>query len=49
MTGFNYRVDLDLMPFMFAAILALAVAWLTVGGHAVRVARANPIGALRYE
>lgn len=49
LAGFNYRVDLDLVPFMLAAVLAMAVAWITVGGHAVRVARANPIRALRYE
>lgn len=49
LTGFNYRIDLDLMPFMLAAALALAVAWITVGGQALRVARANPVHALRYE
>lgn len=49
LTRFNYRIDLDLMPFMLAAILALAVAWITVGGQALRVARANPVYALRYE
>ena len=49
LTRFNYRIDLDLMPFMLAAILALAVAWITVGGQALRVARAKPVYALRYE
>ncbi len=33
----------------FAGGLALAIAVATVGGHALRVARLNPIHALRYE
>jgi putative ABC transport system permease protein len=49
LTNYSYRMDLDFLPFMMAAALALGVAWLTVGGHAIRVARANPIHALRYE
>ena len=32
-----------------AAVLAIAIAWLTTAGHAYKVARANPIRALRYE
>ena len=34
-----------------AAVAAIAVtlAWGTVAGHAVRIARANPVLALRYE
>lgn len=49
LTAFNYRIDLNPLPFLAAAALALSVAWLTVGGHAWRVARASPIHALRYE
>ena len=32
-----------------AGLLALIIAAATIVGHAVRVARANPIHALRYE
>ena len=35
--------------FVIAAAIALGIAIATVVGHAVRVARANPIHALRYE
>lgn len=47
--NFNYAISLGLIPFISAAILALAVAAVTVGGHALKVATANPINALRYE
>jgi len=32
-----------------SGLIALAIAWATVGGNAARVARTNPIKALRYE
>ncbi|MFN3724780.1 MAG: ABC transporter permease [Allosphingosinicella sp.] len=46
---FDTRVDLGVTPFLFAGLLALAIAIGTIAGHALRVARANPIHALRYE
>lgn len=49
LNGFNERVDLGAAPFVAAGLLALVIAMATVAGHAVRVARANPIHALRYE
>ncbi len=41
----------ELSPFLFVgiALFSLAVGWLTVSFHAWRVARSNPIKALRYE
>jgi putative ABC transport system permease protein len=36
-------------PFFAAGLLALLIATGTVAGHAIRVARTNPIHALRYE
>ena len=47
--GFAYRISLSPLYFLGAAAVALAIAWMTVLAHAVRVARARPIGALRYE
>jgi putative ABC transport system permease protein len=47
--GFAYRIELNPLYFIGAGLAALAIAWLTILGHALRVARANPIGALRYE
>lgn len=48
---FPYRIDmLLLLPVcVVAGILSVLIAWLTVGGNAARVARANPIKALRHE
>ncbi|MGE5722846.1 MAG: ABC transporter permease, partial [Sphingomonadales bacterium] len=49
LNGFDARIDLGPAPFLFAGMLALAIAIGTIAGHAFKVARANPIHALRYE
>jgi putative ABC transport system permease protein len=49
LNGFDQRITLGPTPFLIAGAIALAIAIGTVMGHAVRVARANPIHALRYE
>ncbi|WP_420137666.1 ABC transporter permease [Sphingomonas sp.] len=49
LNGFDARIALSPLPFLFAGGLALAIAIATIVSHAVRVARANPILALRYE
>jgi len=49
LNGFDERITLGPLPFVVAAVIALGIAIATVVGHAVRVARANPIYALRYE
>jgi putative ABC transport system permease protein len=46
---FDARVDLGPGPFVLAGLLALGIAIGTVSGHAIKVARTNPIHALRYE
>ena len=46
---FDARIDLGPLPFVAASALALLIAVGTISGHAFRVARANPINALRYE
>lgn len=49
----TFPVRLDawvLIPLsLIAGLAALAIAWVTVGGNAARVARSKPISALRYE
>ncbi|MFQ5534146.1 MAG: ABC transporter permease [Sphingomonadales bacterium] len=49
--NFKYRIELLDHAYLFVAAgaIALIVAWLTVGLHATRVARSNPINALRCE
>jgi putative ABC transport system permease protein len=49
LNGFDQRIPLTPVPFVVAAVIALGIAIATVVGHAVKVARANPIHALRYE
>jgi putative ABC transport system permease protein len=46
---FDTRIDLGPVPFVAAGLLALAIAIGTIASHAIKVARANPILALRYE
>lgn len=47
--AYAYRIDLSPGYFLLAGGGALFIAWLTVAGHATKVARTNPIHALRYE
>jgi putative ABC transport system permease protein len=47
--GFASRISLNPLYFGAVGLAALLIAWVTILGHAVRVARANPIRALRYE
>jgi len=49
LNGFDVRIALTPGPFLLAGLIALAIAVGTVAGHALRVARLNPIHALRYE
>ncbi len=47
--GFAYHIELAPWMFIGASALALIIAMTTVIGHALLVARAKPIAALRYE
>jgi putative ABC transport system permease protein len=47
--SYAYRITLNPLYFVAAGIVALAIAWMTILGHAMRIARASPIHALRYE
>jgi putative ABC transport system permease protein len=47
--SYAYRISLNPLYFLAAGAVALIVAWATVFAHTVRLARASPINALRYE
>ncbi len=47
--SYAFRMELSPVYFVLAGAAALVIAWSTVIAHALRVARANPIHALRYE
>jgi putative ABC transport system permease protein len=47
--NFVYRIDITLWPFLWAGVLALMIALLTVIWRTIRAAMANPVESLRYE
>ena len=49
LSGFAYQTDLNALPFVASAIMALIIAFGTVSMQAFRAARSNPIDALRTE
>lgn len=46
---FDVRMTLGPTPFVIAGAMALLIAVATIAAHAFRVARTNPVHALRYE
>jgi putative ABC transport system permease protein len=46
---FAYRIDLTVIPFLFAGLLALLIALGTVSFQTIRAALSNPADSLRYE
>jgi len=49
LSGFAYRIPLQVWYFIGAGLVALLVAILTVGSQAIRAANRNPVNALRDE
>ena len=49
LNAFDTRITLGPTPFILAGLLALVIAIGTIAAHALKIARANPINALRYE
>jgi putative ABC transport system permease protein len=47
--GFAYRTSLNWVMFFLTAVVAVAIALLTVGFQTIKAALANPVEALRYE
>ncbi|MCW8926074.1 MAG: hypothetical protein OQJ84_07450, partial [Xanthomonadales bacterium] len=47
--GYEFRIDIDPLVFIYGGLLALLLAWFCVGWQVLRVARSNPVHALRYE
>jgi putative ABC transport system permease protein len=47
--NFTVRIDLDLMLFAGAGLIALLIAMITVSTQALKVARTNPVHALSHE
>lgn len=47
--SFAYRIEVSPFVFLLGFFMALLVAFLTLSYHTLKVARANPVEALRYE
>jgi len=47
--GFVYQAKMSIWIFLGAGIMALLIAWLTVGVQSIRAALTDPVKALKYE
>jgi len=47
--NYAYRIDPGILPFIGATAITMLIAWITVAGHAYRVAALRPVQALRHE
>ena len=47
--NFAYRINVNILIFIFSSLLAIGVALMTVSFQAVKAAIANPVEALKYE
>ncbi|WP_133551405.1 ABC transporter permease [Pedobacter duraquae] len=49
LSAFEYRVSISVLPFAMAVTLSVLIAMLTVSLQSVKVTKANPIDALKYQ
>jgi ABC-type antimicrobial peptide transport system permease subunit len=49
LSAYEYRIQISILPFAIAVLLSLIIAVLTVSLQSFKVAKANPIDALKYE
>ena len=49
LSNFTYQIDMPILPYVFATILALIIALITVSFQAYQAANSDPVNALKYE
>jgi putative ABC transport system permease protein len=49
LSAYSFRISISILPFAIAFCLSLIIAILTVSVQSVKVAKANPVDALKYE
>jgi putative ABC transport system permease protein len=49
LSSFEYKVTISFIPFALAIVISVLIAVLTVSIQSIKVAKANPIDALKYE
>jgi len=49
LSNFSYQIDMPILPFVFATLIALIIALLTVSTQSYLAANSDPVNALKYE
>ena len=49
LSNFSYQIDMPLLPFVFATLVALIIALITVSTQSYLAANSDPVDALKYE
>lgn len=49
LSNFSYQIDMPVLPFILATLLALIIALFTVSTQAYQAANSDPVNALKYE
>ncbi|OIQ27557.1 MAG: hypothetical protein BM564_12350 [Bacteroidetes bacterium MedPE-SWsnd-G2] len=49
LSNFSYQIDMPILPYLFATIVAVIIALITVSSQAYLAATSDPIKALKYE
>ena len=49
LSNFSYQIDMPILPFVFATLVALIIALLTVSTQSYLAANSDPVNALKYE
>ena len=49
LNNFSYQIDVPILPFIFATLLSMIIALITVSSQAYVAANSDPVDALKYE
>ena len=49
LANFSYQIDIPILPFVFATLIALIIALITVSTQSYLAANSDPVDALKYE
>ncbi|WKK66109.1 ABC transporter permease [Lutimonas zeaxanthinifaciens] len=49
LSNFSYQIDMPLLPFVFATLIAMIIALITVSTQSYVAANSDPVDALKYE
>lgn len=49
LSNFSYQIDMPILPFVFATLVALIIALITVSTQSYLAANSDPVDALKYE